>query len=89
MNSRTFQHYLPYPDGCQDEFKCLNLLIVRPSKAAIERYNISPDTAAKLPVLVYIHDEGFADGTATDPACGTAPPLTQLRVLPLELQQSC
>ncbi|UPK92971.1 hypothetical protein LCI18_003906 [Fusarium solani-melongenae] len=56
-NSQTFQSYLPYPDDCEDEFECLNLLIVRPSKEALAKHNLD------------IHGGGFTDGAATDPVC--------------------
>jgi carboxylesterase type B len=60
---------LPFPNDREDEFECLNLLIVRPSKAALARHGLDAE-ALKLPVLVYIHGGGFADGSATSPVHG-------------------
>ncbi|KAL4885599.1 Alpha/Beta hydrolase protein [Aspergillus karnatakaensis] len=57
---------LPYPDVRQDEFECLNLFIIRPSKEALVSHGIDGETA-QLPVLVYIHGGGFIDGAGTDP----------------------
>ncbi|RMJ05215.1 hypothetical protein CDV36_014106 [Fusarium kuroshium] len=64
-NSQLFQSYLPFPDDREDEFECLNLLIVRPSKEALAKGGIDTETT-KLPVLVWIHGGGFTDGAATD-----------------------
>ncbi|WAO91813.1 Carboxylic ester hydrolase [Fusarium falciforme] len=65
-NSQPFQSYLPYPNDREDEFECLNLLIVRPSKEALAKHNLDTETT-QLPVLVWIHGGGFTDGAATDP----------------------
>ncbi|KAF9630174.1 Carboxylesterase type B [Lasiodiplodia theobromae] len=65
-NSRSFQSYLPIPDDREDEFECLNLLIVRPSMTALAKQDIDPETT-KLPVLVWIHGGAFSDGAATYP----------------------
>jgi len=61
---------LPYPDDRQDEFECLNLFIVRPSKEALTKHDIDADTT-QLPVLIWIHGGGFIDGAGTDPSSGT------------------
>lgn len=45
----------------QDEFRCLNLIITRPTNVAID---------SKLPVLVYIHGGFFSLGTANKKAEG-------------------
>ncbi|KAH7056034.1 Alpha/Beta hydrolase protein [Macrophomina phaseolina] len=65
-HSRSFQSYLPMPDDREDEFECLNLLIVCPSKQALLKHDIDPETT-KLPVFVVIHGGGFSDGAATYP----------------------
>ncbi|CAI7667148.1 unnamed protein product [Penicillium bialowiezense] len=65
-NTRAFQSYLPYPDDRQDEFECLNLFIVRPSKQALAKHTIDTETT-RLPVLIWIHGGGFIDGAGTDP----------------------
>ncbi|ETS86359.1 hypothetical protein PFICI_00187 [Pestalotiopsis fici W106-1] len=62
-DSRSFQSFLPYPNDREDEFECLNLLVVRPSPLELAKYAKS----AKLPVLIWIHGGGFADGAATNP----------------------
>ena len=64
-----FQSYLPFPDVCQDEFECLNLFVVRPSKEALATHDIDTETTP-LPVLVWIHGGGFIDGSGTDPVWG-------------------
>ncbi|CAK7204981.1 hypothetical protein SEUCBS139899_007744 [Sporothrix eucalyptigena] len=64
-DSRTYQSYLPFPDDAESEFDCLNLFVIRPSAAALQRYGIAP--YAKLPVLVWIHGGALAFGAATDP----------------------
>jgi carboxylesterase type B len=61
---------LPYPDDRQDEFECLNLFVVRPSKEALAKQDIDAKIT-RLPVLVWIHGGGFIDGAGTDPASGT------------------
>ncbi|GAB1196805.1 hypothetical protein APSETT444_006082 [Aspergillus pseudonomiae] len=66
-DTRTFQSYLPYPDDRQDEFECLNLFVVRPSKKALAEHDIDAETT-RLPVLIWIHGGGFIDGAGTDPA---------------------
>ncbi|KAH0496116.1 hypothetical protein TgHK011_003496 [Trichoderma gracile] len=65
-DASVFQSYLPFPNDREDEFECLNLLIVRPSKAALAKHGLDAEVL-KLPVLVYIHGGGFADGAATSP----------------------
>ncbi|EXL99568.1 Alpha/Beta hydrolase protein [Fusarium oxysporum II5] len=65
-NSQAYQSYLPYPDDREDEFECLNLLIMRPSKEALANHSLDAETT-QLPVLVWIHGGGFTDGAATDP----------------------
>ncbi|PTB72128.1 alpha/beta-hydrolase [Trichoderma longibrachiatum ATCC 18648] len=65
-DSSFFQSYLPFPNDREDEFECLNLLVVRPSKAALAKHGLHPKKS-KLPVLVWIHGGGFADGAATSP----------------------
>ncbi|KAL2684526.1 hypothetical protein Neosp_005604 [[Neocosmospora] mangrovei] len=67
-DTRSFQSYLPYPDDRQDEFECLNLFIVRPSKEALAKHDIDAETT-RLPVLIWIHGGGFIDGASTDPVC--------------------
>ncbi|KAJ5420383.1 hypothetical protein N7465_002902 [Penicillium sp. CMV-2018d] len=61
-----FQSYLPFPNVRQDEFECLNLFVVRPSKEALSKHGIDAETT-QLPVLVWIHGGGFIDGAGTDP----------------------
>ncbi|KAI9147081.1 Para-nitrobenzyl esterase [Paramyrothecium foliicola] len=70
-DTRLFQSYLPFPDDRQDEFDCLNLLIVRPSKAALAMNGIDTELAS-LPVVVWIHGGGFMDGVASDPTSDPA-----------------
>ncbi|SCO92625.1 uncharacterized protein FRV6_16753 [Fusarium oxysporum] len=65
-DTRVFQSYLPYPDDRQDEFECLNLFVVRPSKEALAKHDIDAETT-RLPVLIWIHGGGFIDGAGTDP----------------------
>ncbi|KAH8595312.1 Alpha/Beta hydrolase protein [Bisporella sp. PMI_857] len=65
-DSRIFQSYLPFPDDGQDEFECLNLLIVRPSRKALAKQDIDSETD-KLPVVVWIHGGAFSDCAATYP----------------------
>ncbi|OOF94971.1 hypothetical protein ASPCADRAFT_208606 [Aspergillus carbonarius ITEM 5010] len=66
-NTRLFQSYLPCPNDRQDEFECLNLFIVRPSKEGLAKRDLNA-TKSGLPVLIYIHGGGFNDGAGTDPA---------------------
>ncbi|KAL3305932.1 para-nitrobenzyl esterase [Colletotrichum asianum] len=66
LNSRSFQSYLPYPNDRQDEFECLNLLIMRPSKEALARCDENVEVT-KLPVLIWIHGGGYISGAATSP----------------------
>ncbi|KAL0936819.1 para-nitrobenzyl esterase [Colletotrichum truncatum] len=54
-----FQAYLPIPEFEKSEFDCLNLIIVRPSIAALSRIGIQGP--AKLPVLVWIHGGGGSE----------------------------
>ncbi|KAL5601617.1 hypothetical protein FOBRF1_009150 [Fusarium oxysporum] len=63
-HSEYYQSYLEFPDLDQSEFDCLNLLIIRPSPAALSRAGIDP--SSKLPVLVYIHG-GAGTGAGSDP----------------------
>ncbi|KAH7176261.1 Alpha/Beta hydrolase protein [Dactylonectria macrodidyma] len=63
-NSEYYQAYLAFPNLDESEFECLNLLIVRPSAAALSRAGI--DEMSKLPVLVYIHG-GAGTGAGSDP----------------------
>ncbi|KAL7810699.1 alpha/beta-hydrolase [Trichoderma aethiopicum] len=65
-DSSFFQSYLPFPNDREDEFECLNLLVIRPSKAALAKHGLG-SKESKLPVLVWIHGGGFADGAATSP----------------------
>ncbi|KNB09440.1 hypothetical protein FOXG_10017 [Fusarium oxysporum f. sp. lycopersici 4287] len=65
-NSQAYQSYLPYPDDREDEFECLNLLIMRPSKEALANHSLDAETT-QLPVIIWIHGGGFTDGAATDP----------------------
>ncbi|RKL43833.1 hypothetical protein BFJ70_g4146 [Fusarium oxysporum] len=65
-NSQAYQSYLPYPDDREDEFECLNLLIMRPSKEALANHSLDAEVT-QLPVIVWIHGGGFTDGAATDP----------------------
>ncbi|CVK84970.1 uncharacterized protein FMAN_01892 [Fusarium mangiferae] len=65
-DTRGFQSYLPYPDDSQDEFECLNLFVVRPSREALVKHDFVAETT-RLPVLVWIHGGGFIDGAGTDP----------------------
>ncbi|ENH72095.1 Lipase 1 [Fusarium oxysporum f. sp. cubense race 1] len=65
-DTRVFQSYLPYPDDRQDEFECLNLFVVRPSKEALAKHDIDAETT-RLPVLIWIHGGGFIAGAGTDP----------------------
>ncbi|KAK1657069.1 Alpha/Beta hydrolase protein [Colletotrichum godetiae] len=67
-DSRSFQSYLPFPNDGEDEFACLNLFVVRPSQEAVAKlYDTSEPV--KLPVMIWIHGGGFADGSCTDPVC--------------------
>ncbi|KAM3476511.1 hypothetical protein MY8738_006882 [Beauveria namnaoensis] len=59
-DTRFFQSYLPFPDVGQDEFECLNLVVVRPSTAALAMHSIDAETT-QLPVLIWIHGGGFKD----------------------------
>ncbi|KAF5482670.1 Lipase 3 [Colletotrichum aenigma] len=67
-NSRSFQSYLPYPSDDEDEFACLNLLVVRPSPEAVAKIS-GTSRLVKIPVMVWIHGGGFADGSYSDPVC--------------------
>lgn len=67
-DSRTYQSYLPFPDDGESEFDCLNLFVVRPSPAALQRHGIPP--YARIPVLVWIHGGALAFGAGTDPIWG-------------------
>ncbi|KAH0334969.1 alpha/beta-hydrolase, partial [Aureobasidium melanogenum] len=65
-NSDTFHSYLALPEVTEDEFKCLNLFIVRPNEESLNRLDLCKDLD-KLPVYVYIHGGGYGLGAATDP----------------------
>lgn len=67
-DSRTYQAYLPFPDDAESELDCLNLFVIRPSPAALQRHGIAP--YARLPVLVWIHGGALAFGAGTDPMWG-------------------
>ncbi len=65
-----FQSRLEFPaDVEESEIDCLNLFIVRPSAAALER--IGWDEDHELPVFVWIHGGGYGFGASTDPMWGT------------------
>lgn len=68
-NSDTFHSYLALPDVTEDEFKCLNLFIIRPNEESLDRLGFCKDLD-KLPVYVYIHGGGFGFGAATDSMWG-------------------
>lgn len=68
-NSKTYQSHLDWPtDVVDDELRCLNLFVIRPSPEALRRAGLGADT--KLPVYVNNHGGGFGFGAGTDPMWG-------------------
>jgi hypothetical protein len=69
-NSKTFQSYLEFPaDVTESEFDCLNLFVVTPSRAALNRLGHSFSNNG-LPVFLWIHGGGYGFGAGTDPMWG-------------------
>lgn len=69
-NTLIFQSHLDFPDVPEDEFECLNLLVVRPCPSAVTKALGGGWEKKGLPVYFYIHGGAYAFGAGNDPMWG-------------------